>query len=512
MTQNPSAQPILPAESVAIETRQGPNWLKWSLGCAGLGMLLFTGIITLFVIVMPIGFRSLLPQQQAEILKHAPFMQSFMPTREYAADTLPTAQSVNSSAVAALLNQATTVLIVPTVLNSPTPTSIPAITRTPLSSVLATLTPTSLLAASPTFSASPTAIASPTTLVTATDLPTATDTPLPSSFHLTGIKRVPQGWNDCGPANITQALGYYGWTGTQEDAIAVLKPNNEDRNVSPWEMVRFVNQHTGVKAISRVSGDLTLIKHLLVAQFAVIMETGYIVAGEGWAGHYLTVLGYDDVQHIIFGGDSNLGFGADGLGQREDYTDIDTRWREFNRQYIVIYPHEREAVLAVILGSDADPTYNANHALQTAQSEAKAMPDNQFAWFNIGSSLTMLGQYQQAAIAFDQSRNVGSQLPYRMAWYQFTPYEAYYNAQRFDDVLSIVQATLGTTQYVEETWYWRGMVEAAKGQNDAAIKDFDAVRKFNPGFTAAAEEEARVKVGTFIPPSAGGFGHTAPTS
>ena len=510
MTQNMSAPPVeLVSDALPAEPAPGPNWLKWSLGCAGLGMLLFAGLVTLFVIIMPIGFRSLLPEQQAEILKHAAFMSAFMPTRAYAADTLPTAPSVNSQAVAALLSQPTKALSQPT--TTPVPATLTS-TRPALPSLLATLTPTLLLAASPTAGLTPTLSASPTDLPTATDAPAATDAPLPPVSHLVGIKRVPQGWNDCGPANITQALGYYGWTGTQEDAIAVLKPNNEDRNVSPWEMVRFVNQHTEVKAISRVGGDLTLIKRLINAQFAVIMETGYIVANEGWAGHYLTVLGYDDVQHIIYGGDSNLGFGADGLGQHEDYTDIDTRWREFNRQYIVIYPHERESVLASILGPDADPTYNANHALQVAQTEAKAMPDNQFAWFNIGSSLTLLNQYQQAAIAFDQSRNVGSQLPYRMAWYQFTPYEAYYNAQRFDDVLSIVQATLGTTQYVEETWYWRGMVEAAKGQNDAAIKDFDAVIKFNPGFTAAAEAEARVKTGTFIPPSSGGYGHTAPSS
>jgi len=112
----------------------------------------------------------------------------------------------------------------------------------------------------------------------------------------------------------------------------------------------------------------------------------------------------------------------------------------------------------------------------------------------------LLGEYQKATTAFDKSRNTGTQLPWRMLWYQFTPYDAYYNAGDYNNVLALVQVTLGTTQYVEESWYWRGMVEAAKNQNDLAIKDFNAVLAFNPGFSAAADALARVKAGNFIPP------------
>ena len=487
----PAAAPITPE----APTTRGVNVLKWSLGCVGVGMLLFTGTVMLALIVMPIAFRSLSSEQQYQVMKHAPFMAAFVPTRAYAPDTLPTVSSVNNGAAMALL------VIVPT----GTPTSLPTHTNTPtqqapvMTSVLVTSTP---IGAAANIVPSATLRPSPTSLPTdlPTDQPTATDLPIPSVYHLTGIKRVAQGWNDCGPANTMQVLQYYGWSGTQEEAVKALKPNYEDRNVSPWEIVRFINDHTGVRSLSRVAGDLTLIKRLVAAKFAVIMETGYIVAGEGPAGHYLTVLGYDDNQHILFGGDSNLGFGVDGLGQHEDYDDLDARWQQFNRQYIVTYPRERESELAALLGQDADPQYNKQHALAVAQKEAAAKPDNPFAWFNLGSSLDLLGEYQKATTAFDKSRNTGTQLPWRMLWYQFTPYDAYYNAGDYNNVLALVQVTLGTTQYVEESWYWRGMVEAAKNQNDLAIKDFNAVLAFNPGFSAAADALARVKAGNFIPP------------
>jgi len=498
----------------------GTNWLKWVLGAAGVGMLLLSGLVILIVIAMPIAFRSLLPEQQAQILKHAPFMASFMPTRAYSPDTLPTVPAVNSNAVQALLSVGTETPVSPVTSTLAQPIAVaasPTITDTPLpTSILASVTPTSAgLIDTPTFAPSVTPLTAAqmsTFAPTATFPPPATVTaiPPPDFFHTSAIKFVPQGWNNCGPANLTQVLNASGIKVTQDELVAALKPNSEGRNVSPWQLVRYVIQSTPLKALSRVGGDLTLVKRLVSSKFYVIMETGYIVAGEGPAGHYLTVLGYSDADQIVYGGDTNLGFGPDGQGQHESYGDLDSRWRQFNRTYVVVYPPERAKELAGLLGGDADPTVNAQNALQTAQAEARAMPDNPFTWFNIGSSLTMLSRYQEAAIAFDQSRNTGTQLPWRMLWYQFTPYEAYYNSGRYDDVLALVQVTLGTTPYVEETTYWRGMVEAATGQTDVAIKDFDAVLKFNPGFTTAADAEARLRNGTFQSPKAGVYGHTAP--
>ena len=51
---------------------------------------------------------------------------------------------------------------------------------------------------------------------------------LPVSFHSNGFKWVPQGWNNCGPANLTQALNYYGWQGAQADAANWLSMFNAD--------------------------------------------------------------------------------------------------------------------------------------------------------------------------------------------------------------------------------------------------------------------------------------------
>ena len=91
-------------------------------------------------------------------------------------------------------------------------------------------------------------LSGPTT-PTSTSLPTPTATPLPPtpiparptptspvSITLSGLRHEHQGWNNCGPTTLTMALSYWGRGETQYDAASVLKPDPEDKNVSPWEM------------------------------------------------------------------------------------------------------------------------------------------------------------------------------------------------------------------------------------------------------------------------------------
>ena len=64
---------------------------------------------------------------------------------------------------------------------------------------------------------------------------------LPSSANLDTFRYEPQGWNNCGPATLTMGLTHFGYQPNQNTAAAWLKPNVEDKNVSPWQMVEFVN-------------------------------------------------------------------------------------------------------------------------------------------------------------------------------------------------------------------------------------------------------------------------------
>lgn len=529
--------------------RRRLNLIKWVLGLTGVGMILFTGLTMITLIVAPMWYRSLPTSEQVIWANRIPLLHAFAPTKVYNADRLPTTapDQVDQAAALALLASpavsvaapsfssgesgalavggdqfnmagsdaqtqpsvqiqtpapgqeptADTVAVVPmpTLADTPAPAAPVVPPGTP---ALATVTPVlaPLLASPtppPTFGPQPTPTATPTL----PPPPTPTVIPVPSSWQATGYRFVRQQWNTCGPANLTQALNYMGWNGSQGDIISALRPNREDRNVSPWELVSFVNDNVNVqqgvplKALMRVGGTLDLVKRLVSANFSVILEKGYNLREEGWLGHYLTIQGYDDGRREIHGLDTYLG------DRWESYDELDRRWQMFNRIFIVVYPADREQELANVLGPHRDVTYSIQYALSTATEEASSAPDNPYAWFNLGTSYTMLRDYGRAANAFDQAFNVGGGLPPRMLWYQFTPYEAYYQDGDYAQVLSLTQATLGTSNDLEESHYWRGMALAAQNDLDGAARSFERALLINPTYRPAEERLAEVRNGTF---------------
>lgn len=436
------------------------------------------------------------PGQQERIIGILPFMEVFL--NRPAPDTvLPTAAPQDGSSLSPddLLNMPlvastveTTATPVPTLAVTqvesgigalPTPTLVPTFTPTPLP----TLTPTPLPPTpEPPAPSAPDAVSNLTGASVV--LADTASLSLPSSARLYGFQHVKQTWNNCGPANITMALSYYGWREDQKVAADYLKPDPEDKNVNPGEMVSFVNERSGVRAITRIGGDITLLKAFLAAQFPLVIETGYMPEGYAWIGHYQTVVGYDDSQRVFYVYDSYLGSGENGEGMAVSYDDFDRNWQAFSRVFIVIYLRERESEVQAILGDRADVTAANELALAVAQEEARANPQNEFAWFNMGTALTKLKRYEQAAAAYDRALQLG--LNFRMLWYQFGPFEAYYNVRRFDDVLALVNANLnGGAQYVEETYYWQGLVFAEQGKLQQARESFSRALMHNPRYTAA---------------------------
>ena len=98
-----------------------------------------------------------------------------------------------------------------------------------------------------------------------------------------------------------------------------------------------------------------------------------------------------------------------------------------------------------------------------------------------------LPYYEQAVVAFDQARNVGNGLPWRMTWYQFGMYEAYNAVGNYQETINLAQRTLndGGGQYVEETFYYAGIAREGLGETSRAIENYRAVLSFNPNFASA---------------------------
>ncbi len=324
--------------------------------------------------------------------------------------------------------------------------------------------------------------------------PTATAEPLPVRVVLPGMGVIKQTFNNCGPANLTQVLNFWGYDITQEDVASYLKPNSEDRNVSPWQIADYVNEQTygQYKAIARSAGTFDMMKRFIAAGYPVVIEKGYDLPTSGWYGHYLTVFGYDDTLGEMYSQDSYLG-PWDGSGRTDKYEEVDKYWQQFNYTFYVVYRPEQEEEVNQILGPVmADDFTMWSRVAELAEEEQRENPDDAFAWFNLGTAKTRLGAltgeqqfYQEGVEAYDVAFSMG--LPPRMLWYQHQPYLAYWKTGRYNDVIVLANATLEEQggRNVEETYWYKGHALAALGDVFGAKSAYQSALGVNQNFYPA---------------------------
>jgi len=335
----------------------------------------------------------------------------------------------------------------------------------------------------------------PTVASTPTPVPSPTPWPLAAASRLDGFQHKFQEWNNCGPATLAMALTYFDMIVTQDDTASILKPDPEDRNVSPDELVAYVNDHTPFQAIYRVDGTSEILRRLVANNIPVIIEIGIEPPGEyrwlGWYGHYLLIVAYDDELEQFWVYDSWFGTSEEPLknahpdGRVLTYDELDTYWTHFNRNYIALFRPDQEKQLATIIGEEMEDIVMWQQALDTVQVETLADPENAFFWFNLGTIYNALGQNEEAVTSFDQARAIG--LPWRMLWYQFGPYDAYYKTGRYEDVILLADVTLKDRPYFEESYYYKGLALAAMGDEDGARQNLERAVVFNPNFNPAVE-------------------------
>jgi tetratricopeptide (TPR) repeat protein len=343
--------------------------------------------------------------------------------------------------------------------------------------------------ATPPASATPAPSSTPGPTTSPTPIP-PTPTPFPTQVTLTGFTYEAQGFNNCGPASLSINLSYWGWEGDQKDIASELKPNQYDRNVTPRELYEYLLT-AGFDAYIRTNGDVDTLKRFIAAGYPVLVEKGYTCQkGErcsGWFGHYSVFTGYDDAGGYFITQDTYRG-----QDLRMSYADVMANWRAFNYLYLVVFPAgpEQDARVVALLGEAADLNRNYQDALARARTEALTLTGEAaaFAWFNVGTNLHYMQDYAGAAAAFDQARQFG--LPYRMLWYQFGPYRAYFYMARYQDVIDIatfaINGAIGEPG-LEEAYFWRGQAEEALGLRDQAIADYGTALVRNPNYQPAKD-------------------------
>ncbi len=360
---------------------------------------------------------------------------------------------------------------------SPRPEYIPAPEAVPDPAVVITMA-----AEAPSFIA----------IIDAEELTTASALELPDQVFLSDSVHRWQHWNNCGPATLAMTLNYWGWPGTQANTAAALKPNRNDRNVSPHEMVAYAEQ-VGYHSLTRVNGTPEKIRQFIAAGVPVIIERDLLLEEDGWAGHYALIIGYDIAEDSYVTQDTFQGAELTISGAR-----LAEIWLPFNYRYAIVYPVEKETIVQSILGADNDPLVAHQYSVQRALIDIENESDvrQAMAYFNLGISLQAGREATAAAAAFDQARALD--IPFRMLWYQPEIYAAYYDAERYTDVITLASFALNSNSNSEEAYYWRGRANAALDDSAQAITDYQNSLNFNPNY--AAPRSALAEMGVAVSP------------
>jgi tetratricopeptide (TPR) repeat protein len=294
-----------------------------------------------------------------------------------------------------------------------------------------------------------------------------------------------QDWNNCGPATLALGLRMFGWTGDQFTISTVVKPEKQDKNVNIEELRDYVNQNTnGLRAEFRVGGDLETLKRYLALGYPVIIEESFRLTesfwpgDDRWAAHYLLLTGYDDVTSQFTTQDSYYG-----PNRLVGYADLMDAWRSFNHVYLVIFPVEQVNSIRTLMGDDSSEISNRERTVLKVRAQLNLTPGDAFGWFNLGSNLVYLENYQAASEAFATARRLG--LPQRMLRYQFGPFAAEFQTHQVDDLKELLDYSLRITPDSEEAFLWRGLVELQGGDKKSAIGFFQKALDAHPGYRDA---------------------------
>jgi tetratricopeptide (TPR) repeat protein len=308
--------------------------------------------------------------------------------------------------------------------------------------------------------------------------------PASTAVRLDGIMAVFQDTNRCSAAALTIQLSYFLGDRPYDAVVRGLNPHIEDVSTRLDEMAALA-EYYGLRGIVRYGGTLDILKDMIDAGFPVLVENVYYEGDGGfdaWLSHNRVVMGYDDTTQEILTFDPLLGNGENDLGRPIPYAEIDERWRPFNRDFLVLYRPEDEATLQAALGEHWDKLYNDEWAFTLSMNEMGTETADSFTLFNMGSSLVELGRYAEAADAFDQARAIG--LPWRMMWYQFGPFDAYLQTERYQDVIDIAREVIAGTSGVEEVYYYAATAYAALGDTLRAEANFEVAIMRNRYYAA----------------------------
>ncbi|MFZ5933052.1 MAG: C39 family peptidase [Patescibacteria group bacterium] len=305
-----------------------------------------------------------------------------------------------------------------------------------------------------------------------------------SSYALLNSPRhVYQTFNNCGPATLSMILSWYGTNVSQKELADAMRPyqnptgDDDDKTIFTSEFADWAQKY-GYQALSRVNGDIELLKRFTANGIPVVVKT-WLRVGED-IGHFRIVRGFDEEKRVIIQDDS-----YHGPDKRISYFDFLSLWQPFNYAYIIVYTPAMEEKVVAIVGEEWDESLSWKNALARAEKEKQLDGENVYPEFNISTAAYHLGDYQKSVQAFAE---VEARLPRRMLWYQIEPILAYQKLKNYQRVFEITDRLLnGGNRAFSELYIIRGEILLTQGEKEKAKVEFEKAVLYNKNLEKAKQ-------------------------
>ena len=163
-----------------------------------------------------------------------------------------------------------------------------------------------------------------------------------SGYVLEGMPLIRQSYNACGPASITQVLGYFGLNVNVNDVSKWTRPD-ERSYMSAQAIVDFAPV-VGMEAKLYAYGNLNTVRAAIKNGLPLIALQSHIPEAGKVIPHWRVIVGYDDARRAVYTKDPLLGYVAIG------YDDFIRVWNEQRGQFAVLYPPKLSATVKKTLG------------------------------------------------------------------------------------------------------------------------------------------------------------------
>ncbi|GBF05642.1 peptidase C39, bacteriocin processing [Deinococcus aerius] len=163
----------------------------------------------------------------------------------------------------------------------------------------------------------------------------------PAGYVLSGMPLVHQTYNACGPASITQVLGYFGINVSLSDVSRLTRPT-ERSYMTAQAIVDFAPK-VGMEARLYRGGSLQTVRAAIRARLPLIALQSHITATQV-IPHWRVVTGYDDTRREVYLMDPLLGYVL------MSYADFTRVWADHQGEFAVMYPPEWRGTVRKVIG------------------------------------------------------------------------------------------------------------------------------------------------------------------